>query len=822
MYVSNTTNAHSALTSQPVYPYVLCCDFGGGNTTCNGNDEILAIYSATNAHAESPTLVSPNYYNDVCYTNLQNARRIDAGSATCNTLNNETAVIYISNVTNAHVESTGLTQQNYGSIICATVNLSATIPGNPCQITSASWSTTSTTENQQVSLNVATQDCQPGTQIAFQVFKSSGDTPCTSINGCTNPQDMATDSNGNAVGTWKAYPSDTSTYYFVASLVANSSINKKSSNNLLVSQPPDWCTTPPPGVVKCGDYLTEANCTSDQCSVANANNNCYAPNGISCYCSWNASAPTENKCQETWTGGPGLPDLKSQIDSFSCPLVGQSVTFPGTITNNGYGDASTFDAGFTLDGNSAGTQTISSLTAGSSTSVTSSSWTSVSAGQHQLGLCADTGNSINEVTKQNNCANESFYSGAGSCFTVSLTPSTDSGAAPLNGVDLTAQVTGVGLGQITYSFDCNNDGTPEATYTGPETTKIENGLCNYASAGVYIANVTVTSNGMTAWAAVPITVTGSSGGTPDLISNVNEFSPPITGQSIAFPGTVKNIGDGTATSSTAGFTLDTSSIGNPPVGSLTAGSSQIVNSNQWTAVTGNHLLVLCADTGNTVTEQDETNNCANSSFFSGVNGAMAVFITPSVYKGVAPLNGVDLTATVKGTGLGSIDYSFYCNNGEASPDATYTGTETTKTENGLCNYASAGVYIANVTASSNGMTVWASVPITVKQSVSGSTSNVGTCYYTASSSGTCQGNEFLTVDLKARWACVTNSTGQCVPDPQGLAASCIDKTETLQCPTQIPLPFFNFYNMVAAILVIAAVYLAAGIMRKKKIRILLK
>ena len=126
MRLSAVTNAHGELASQSNYANVLCCNFGFGTNSCAGNNKnlVLRISSQTNAHAESPSLVTPNYNVDICYDSVQNARRVDSG-VTCNTLSNEIPVLYISNLINAHIEGAGLSQQNYGSKICAVVNQTA-------------------------------------------------------------------------------------------------------------------------------------------------------------------------------------------------------------------------------------------------------------------------------------------------------------------------------------------------------------------------------------------------------------------------------------------------------------------------------------------------------------------------------------------------------------------------------------------------------------------------------------------------------------------------------------------------------------------------
>ena len=88
MSLSGATNAHGALAGQGTFAPVLCCNFGEGDTTCTADNKIIGLSSSTNAHAEAPDLVSPNYNVDVCYDSLKDCNIIGAGT-NCNTLNNE-------------------------------------------------------------------------------------------------------------------------------------------------------------------------------------------------------------------------------------------------------------------------------------------------------------------------------------------------------------------------------------------------------------------------------------------------------------------------------------------------------------------------------------------------------------------------------------------------------------------------------------------------------------------------------------------------------------------------------------------------------------
>ncbi|MDO8424510.1 MAG: Ig-like domain-containing protein, partial [bacterium] len=77
-------------------------------------------------------------------------------------------------------------------------------------------------------------------------------------------------------------------------------------------------------------------------------------------------------------------------------------------------------------------------------------------------------------------------------LSVSLSASPNSGTAPLNGVDLTATVSGTAVGTINYKFDCTNDGIWDSQINNSSLnpyTAVD--VCNYASAGTYTAKVRV-------------------------------------------------------------------------------------------------------------------------------------------------------------------------------------------------------------------------------------------------------------------------------------------------------------------------------------------
>ncbi|MEK7186759.1 MAG: hypothetical protein AAB690_00270, partial [Patescibacteria group bacterium] len=83
------------------------------------------------------------------------------------------------------------------------------------------------------------------------------------------------------------------------------------------------------------------------------------------------------------------------------------------------------------------------------------------------------------------------------------------------------------------------------------------------------------------------------------------------------------------------------------------------------------------------------------------------------------------------------------------------------------------------------------------QCTGGTATEDGTCYYDEQSTDTCEDDGYLTVNLTATWILSDGSIGS---NPE-----CQSTTETIQCPSQIPLPFFTVYNLVIALVIIALV-----------------
>ena len=98
--------------------------------------------------------------------------------------------------------------------------------------------------------------------------------------------------------------------------------------------------------------------------------------------------------------------------------------------------------------------------------------------------------------------------------------------------------------------------------------------------------------------------------------------------------------------------------------------------------------------------------------------------------------------------------------------------------------------------------------------------SVGICIYTQFTDDTCDDEGFLTFSWTGEWiwdaGCDLPSGCQTQADNLALQAQCEEGGEkTVECPAQIPLPFFNIYSFVAALTIIALIYVIL-ILRKEK------
>ena len=79
----------------------------------------------------------------------------------------------------------------------------------------------------------------------------------------------------------------------------------------------------------------------------------------------------------------------------------------------------------------------------------------------------------------------------------------------------------------------------------------------------------------------------------------------------------------------------------------------------------------------------------------------------------------------------------------------------------------------------------------------------GKCTYTQQTTDDCS-DGFLDFSWTAEWTWFLGKGP--ADDPEGLHLQCVSGTRRAECPAQIALPFFSFYNLIVAVIVIGLIY----------------
>ena len=335
MGLSAATNAHAQFPYVD-YPYVLCCHFGTGDTTCSKEahpiygssvpkNKVVGLSSSTNAHAEAPD--QTNYLTKVCYEDLS----CIASTTGCSS--GEIGVVNLSAATNAHV-GTGTGFQT--AICCKSAKyLSA------CTIKSASWNQVQTNEGVKVYLTVKGSG-----------LECDGQTLNIEVRGATKSNATSVAFRGDTALSWWTAEWKCGTkiagiclsdyaYDFNASVVGvlgGTGKSMISSNKLTVKQSStiDYCST----ISSCEEYTDPNECNTDSpCAVANSQGTSQgvACDGIKTFCSCSYNDET-SKCEFVWSeiktsecesGYTLCHDKTSGVDycyPASCPSGNEPVT----------------------------------------------------------------------------------------------------------------------------------------------------------------------------------------------------------------------------------------------------------------------------------------------------------------------------------------------------------------------------------------------------------------------------------------------------------------------------------------------------------------
>ncbi len=338
--------------------------------------------------------------------------------------------------------------------------------------------------------------------------------------------------------------------------------------------------------------------------------------------------------------------------------------------------------------------------------------------------CTGSGGSASDSVTVNTQSQQISY--------VNLTASPSSGCAPLNNVDLTASVSGTTYyyQNITYYFDCTNDGYWDRTVSSSSTSYTAYDACNYSTSGNYYAKVRVESGGFTAENTTPIYVSSCSTQTlsiTKLVRNLTDNTAWLNevsadpGEFLAYSIQI-TASSGSSTSnviltdvprtitipynSSANLTWTSSNATSCYASGDWSGTKSTSGSETTYNLTySKTYTITCTGSGGSASDSVTVN--IQSQQISYVN------LTASPSSGCAPLNNVDLTASVSGTTYyQNITYYFDCTN-DGYWDRTTTSSSSSYTAYDVCNYSSSGNYNARVKVESGGFTTENTTPIYV-------------------------------------------------------------------------------------------------------------
>ncbi len=301
MGLSAATNAHAEVPYNG-YPYILCCGFGEGVTTCSGSppiNKILGLSSSTNAHAEVPEQTT--YLNSVCYEDLVCKYSSTSNCGSGDVASYKLKFASLSSTTNAHV---GGIDDFPIKICCKSARF---LSYCAIQATGTGWRDTEVYEGVSAYLDIkgSGPECD-GQSLKIEVVGATdGNATSVTFRGDTALSWWTAEWQGGGLfGADKSY-SFNATVLGVLNYAGKSMV---SDNQMIVRQLSivDHCST----ISSCEEYTDPTECGTDSpCSIANAEgvSQGVACDGVKtfCDCSWDSVGGT---CGFVW----------SQIEPGSC------------------------------------------------------------------------------------------------------------------------------------------------------------------------------------------------------------------------------------------------------------------------------------------------------------------------------------------------------------------------------------------------------------------------------------------------------------------------------------------------------------------------
>lgn len=392
------------------------------------------------------------------------------------------------------------------------------------------------------------------------------------------------------------------------------------------------------------------------------------------------------------TAPPPEPDLVvvDIVWSPVYPQAGDSVTFTGTVKNQGNESAGNFTVRFVLDNATLSDHAVGGLAPRASMNVSSVVW-NATAGNHTIKAIADVYGQVNESNEGNNERSEGF--------SVAQPPPPPPPPKPdLIVVDISwSPAFPVSGNNTTFTAWIKNDGQGSSGgfYVG---FRLDNGttLGDVLVPSLGAGNSTnVTSVGWNATQGnhtirVVADLYGhqneSNEGNNERVESFSVAPPPppppppkpdlvvlditwspvslVAGNNTTFTATVKNQGNGSAGFFWVRFRLDGNvSLGDRAVSALAAGATVNVTSDAWNATQGNHTIQADADAYGQADESNEANNNRTESFSVAAPPPPPpppppkpdLLVLDIVWSPAAPIADqcVTFTGTVKNQGNGS-------------------------------------------------------------------------------------------------------------------------------------------------------------------------
>lgn len=773
MGLSALTNAHgeSSTSSTTGYPDAICCHFPGNNLcTPSLSNKILGLYMVTNAHAEIPS--NNNYPVSVCYQGVQ---------CTSLTACNDAYPINISSLvatTNSHIGA----PLDYANKICCQLT---TLPGLGCTLTVAAFSTQTATQGGIVQLAVNGTNC-PGMTINLTATDTSNNLASTQPQSISFPQ-STTDPNGvySAVQNWQTPLGTSATYKFNATVylgtISLATIN--SGNNLVVSSGSSKiCTS------VCDQYQTSTDCSQDSCGAALATYNANGP-----YDPVSSPAPTNYLC--SWSSTTNSCLYNATYSYASCqPQItstGWSDCTSGVQTQ-AYYDANSC-AGFSLPSqvcNTAGNECNIAYNGQTLPTKRLCPYSTTNCGNGFI----DAGEQCDGSNFGNlQCSSFDGFSGGSlsctnSCQTIDTSQCTGgiTGGSCGNGI--------VDSGEIcdgTNFTQSNGIALTCASQAGQGYTGSLS--CSSSCKAISISNCAppspsgcnINDNSRTNWNCGSWTLCsgGQQSRTCICGSTTQTDSQVCSGSPINYCGVGTTLCYDSTSLTYLCLPYACSASGDPHVGVPDSngnkacsygegcGSQDCLNykgsdtcvSSLGTALC-NSISNLCANPGGTTTISGGINlPCGQGQTQCSYNGVTQCYTGSSCPAGTQPTSSsCSSSGTSNGGSSSSCLSGFVC---------TKTGTG----NNGYCSSPN--------------------VPI-------------GSCSITSSvaNGNACQ-NGFITYNIVARWSGTSTAP-----------ASCQSGTKTIECPAQIPLPFFTVYNAIITIVILALIYIIIIWARKKSLK----